>query len=460
MHPKSAIGKLWLWMIFSAVASCGPLALGERADWRIGFASVKVTPEEPIRMAGYAGRSKPSQGVLSDLYAKAMAIGCADSRPALLVTADLINFRAPTWQDICRRIEEKTGLRREDILLMPSHTHGGPVFGPEAKTYGLEGEELAVVQRYTQKLFAQLAELAIAALANRQPARLSWGAGKVGFVMNRRERTPEGIRIGVNPEGYIDAGVPVLRVDGPDGVLRALVFGCACHNTTLGGTNFKICGEYAGFAQAELEKQNPGAQAMFLTGCAGNANPHPRGTLTLAQEHGRALAAEVSRVAADKLLPVGGPLRIAFGWADLPLAPMPSRERLEEMSRGPSYLVPNATRMLAMIERGEALPTHYRAPLSVWQFGDDVTLLALSGEVVSDYVPLIQNAVGSERLWIAGYANESFGYLPSRKVLEEGGYETRGLIFDTGFFAPETEEIIVEAAKRLCEQAGRKDRPR
>jgi len=110
MHPASATGKPRIWLGLLMILTLIAPAWGEQAEWRIGLAKARVTPEEPIRMAGYGGREKPSQGVLSDLHVKAMAIEGAGARPALLVTADLINFRAPTWQEICRRIGEKTGL--------------------------------------------------------------------------------------------------------------------------------------------------------------------------------------------------------------------------------------------------------------------------------------------------------------------------------------------------------------
>ena len=74
-------------------------------------------------MAGYGGREKPSEGVLSDLYAKAMAIEGVGSPPAILITADLVNFRAPTAEEICRRIGQKTGVPRERIVLVPSFLH-------------------------------------------------------------------------------------------------------------------------------------------------------------------------------------------------------------------------------------------------------------------------------------------------------------------------------------------------
>ena len=71
---------------------------------------------------------------------------------------------------------------------------------------------------------------------------------------------------------------------------------------------------------------------------------------------------------------------------------------------------------------------------------------------------MIENAIGHGRLWIAGYSNEVFGYLPSAKVLREGGYETRG-VYGVGFFAPETEIVVVDAVRRLAEQVGRPKLP-
>ena len=117
------------------------------------------------------------------------------------------------------------------------------------------------------------------AAAHCEPARLSWGNGIVDFVMNRREFTPRGVILGVNPRGLADRSVPVLRVDSPDGKPRAILFGAGAHNTTLTGENYQICGDYAGYAQTYIREHYPEAQAMFLLGCAGDANPYPRGTL-------------------------------------------------------------------------------------------------------------------------------------------------------------------------------------
>jgi neutral ceramidase len=424
--------------------------------WRVGLASACITPGEPIRMAGYAGRTQLSEGVLDDLFAKAMALEDAGGSQALLITADLIGFRGPLAEEICRAIGEKTGLGRRQILLCPSHTHAGPVLGSnEGALYGLPDDQIKVVHDYSNRVVAALADLAAAALADLNPARLSWGSGTATFVMNRREFTDRGVRLGVNPSGYADRAVPVLRVDSPDGQPRAVVFGCACHNTTCTGSNLQICGDYAGFAERAIQEEHSGVQAMFVIGCGGDANPYPRSTTELAQEHGKSLAAEVCRVMSEEMAPVEGRLRTELDWVKLPLAPVPSQEKLEEMAKGPNWISFNAVRMLEAVSGGESLLGEYEAPFAVWQFGDDLTLVAMPGETVGGYVPLLRDALGPLKLWSAGYANDCFGYLPTAKVLAEGGYETRGLIGEVGFFAPEAQDVAVAAVRRLAERAGR-----
>jgi len=439
----------------SVVLWCAGALRAEEAAWRVGLASAKITPEKPIRMAGYASRNKPSEGVLADLYAKAIAFEDAEGRRAVLLTADVIGYNAPVADSICRRIMEKTSLERRQILLNPSHTHTGPVIGiPGATGYSLEGEDLKRVHEYAERLAGELAELAAVALADLKPAQLSWGVGVTNLVMNRREFTEGGVRLGFNPRGYVDRSVPVLRVDSADGKLRALVFQCACHNTTLTGNHYELSGDYAGFAQAYVEREHPGVQAMFMIGCGGSANPYPRGTVEAAQQNGESLGAEVCRVAAEKLAPVGGPLRVELENAELPLATVP-REQLEEMVKGPGYLAYNAKQMIEALDKGEPLAGEYSAPIAVWQFGDDLTLVALPGEVVNEYVPLVEAAIGHRKLWIAGYSNDCFGYLPTARVLAEGGYETRCLYTVPGFFPPEVEEVVTAKVRQLAEKVGR-----
>jgi hypothetical protein len=428
-------------------------------EWKVGLAQVKITPEQPVLLSGYGGRTKPFEKVAADLYVKALVLEDRDGHRGVIVTSDLLGFPAAVAEPICERIRDKTGLKRDQVLLNSSHSHAGPLLSLKApaKDDPGAGEALRTVE-YTRQLQDKAVAAVMAAAERLEPARLSWGAGVAHFAMNRREFTPDGIILGVNPRGLADRTVPVLRVDAADGKLRAVLFGAATHGTTLGADNYQLCGDYAGFAQTYVQERHPGVQAMFILGCAGDSNPYPRGTMELTRRHGTILGEEVCRVLDGKLRPVAGPLRVAFAHADLPLQAPPPRDELQKLAankRSPKTWA--AAQMLAALDRGETLPAHYRAPLTVWQFGRDLTLVGLSGEVVVDYVTDLEKVLGPNQLWIAAYCNDVFGYLPSARVLAEGGYETRGLYAGgPGFFDAKAEQVVVQRVRELAKQAGRK----
>ncbi len=304
-------------------------------EWKVGLAQEKITPERPVFLAGYASRNKPFERVESDLYAKALALEDQHGQRVVLVTSDLIGFSAAVAEPICKRLSEKIGLKREQILINSSHTHTGPIV--TLKPMDGDGPSAGDLQRnidYTRQLQDKVVDLVERATAKMEPARLSWGVGVCPFVMNRREFTPNGVILGVNPRGLADRTAPVLRIDTPDGKLRGVLFGASVHGTTLGGDNYELCGDYAGFAQVYVQEKYPSAQAMFMLGCAGDANPYPRGKMEYSHEHGVTLGKEICRVLETKLRPVRGPLKIAFDRAELPLQPTPPRAELQKQATG------------------------------------------------------------------------------------------------------------------------------
>jgi hypothetical protein len=431
----------------------GGAARADEPDWKVGLAQVKITPQQPVFMAGYASRDRPFEKVTSDLYAKALALEDRDGHLAVLVTTDLIGLTAAIAEPVCARLADRAGLKREQLLLTSSHTHTGPALSldPERGGRGSPGDRQRTVD-YTRTLQDQLVEVVLASLKNREPARLSWGTGVVNFVLNRRQFTPRGVILGMNARGPADRTVPVLRIDTAAGKLRAVLFGAATHNTTLRPNCYEICGDYAGFAQAHLAERHPGVQAMFILGFAGDSDPYPHGTMELARKHGLELGQEVERVLGTKLAPVRGPLRLAFGKADLPLD-VPSRAELEKRAGGSDRDAAAAKQRLAALDKGAKLPDHYAGALAVWQFGSDLTLVALSGEVVVDYVALLEKALGPNQLWLSAYANDYFGYLPSARLLAEGGYETRGL--GGSRFSPRAQDVLTAKVRELAATVGR-----
>jgi len=447
----TVLGLLGVFVVSGASAA--------EVEWKVGLAQVKITPTQPLFMEGYASRDRPFAKVESDLYVKAMVLEDRAGHRAVLVTSDLIGIPAAIAEPICEQIRMKTGLKREQILLNSAHVHTGPLLSLRLTPLrnGMTAGDMERTIAYTRRLQDQIVEVVAKAAAKLEPADLRWGSGVIHFVMNRREWTPSGVKLGFNPRGLADRTVPVLRVDAADGKPRAVLFGAAVHNTTLRPQHNNLCGDYAGYAQTFVEEQHKGAQAMFMLGCAGDADPYPHGSYELAREHGATLGKEVCRVLQTKLQPVRGPLRVAFAQVDLPLQPFPSQEELEKRAAQKTGLDAwIAQRMLEVVKRGDKPPSHYRCPQAVWQFGQDLTLAALSGEVVVDYVPLLENALGPNRLWIAAYCNDLFGYVPSARVLREGGYETRGLYSGgIGIFDPKAQDVVVETVRKLAKEVGR-----
>jgi len=459
MNPSSL--PLFLTCLLALACSCagriGGVAAAE-TPWKVGIARAKITPAGPLHMAGYVSRQEPADRVTSDLFAKALALEDDTGHRALIITADLIGFRAVVADPLCEKLMRATGLTRAQILLNASHTHCGPLLKIDAR-YRMDETAKRNTRQYIAHLTNTIVQIAVAAFDDLQPARLSWGTGMASFTMNRRKRLANGsVTMAPNPAGTVDRQVPVLRIDGPDGNQRAVLFGYACHNTTLTGKAIQAFdGDYAGYAQTHIERHDPATVALFLEGCGADANPYPRGGLSVAQQHGAALGGEVCRILETKLIPVNGPLKTTFDRVDLPLQPPPTEDQLKAHAAERGWRAWTAQRMLEVLASKGRLPAHYTAPIAVWQFGNDLTLVGLSGEVVADYVRLIGNAVGPDRLWVSGYCNDVFGYLPSVRVLAEGGYETRGLIHGSiGFFTPKVQDVVIDAVKTLAQQAGRR----
>jgi hypothetical protein len=429
------------------------------ADYKAGFGRMDITPVQPIYLSGYAARKKPSEGVLQKIWAKALAIEDNKGNRVVIVTTDLIGLPRPLADQIGAEVEKRYRLRRSQLLLNSSHTHSGPVVRDNLMTmFDLTADQRRAITDYTQTLAKQIADVVGAALGNMQVARLDLGHGTGSFAVNRRVLTPTGVKGGVNPAGPVDQDVPVLRVAGVNGQLLGVLFGYACHNTTLGGDLYKVNGDYAGFAQANFEAAHPNATAMFMLLCGADANPNPRGTVALAEQHGASLAKEVTRVLAGKLTPVTGQLRSAFQTAELAFAPH-TRETFEAESKESNWFKQQrAAEMLAAYDRRapvRAIPY----PVQGIRLGKSLTLVALGGEVVVDYNLRLKREFPGEELIVAGYSNDVMCYIPSLRVLKEGGYEANdSMIYygQPGPFAEDVEDRVMQMIYKVMDRIGRK----
>jgi hypothetical protein len=434
-----------------ASASTAPPAM------KAGFAKIVITPEKNMWMAGYANRAKPSTGKVHDLYAKALAIQDSRSGRVVLVTTDLLGLPRALTSEISEHANKSYGLRRAQIIFNSSHTHTGPVLRSSlAGAYNLDATQSALIDEYTYQLKNKLLKVIGEAIKDLSPAKLSFGQSTAPFAMNRRQFNPNAVVIGVNPEGVVDREVPALRVDSADGKLRGVVFGYACHNTTLTGEFFEFSGDYAGFAQAAIEREHPGATAMFVQGCGADINPYPRSKFELAREHGETLAKAVEQAMSGAMKPVSGAIKSAIGGVTLPFDGPPTKEEYQSRLNDRNVFArQHAERMIARYEHDGKVMTEYPYTIQVARIGD-LTLVALAGEVVTDYALRLKRELDGD-VWVAGYSNDLCSYIPSARMFKEGGYEviTSMIYYDLpGPYKPEIEERIVGKVHELARRAG------
>lgn len=411
----------------------------------VGVAKVDITPDYPVRLSGYGSRRTPFETVEQHLFAKALAVGSDAEGPAILVTVDNCGVPAAMRTEVLRRLASRTKVTGDRFAVAFSHTHCAPMLTgvlPNLFSMDLPTEHLPAIERYTRELTDKMEQVALAALADRQPARLAWSIGKIGFAINRRTATT------VRP---VDHALPVLRVTSPDGQVRAIFTSYACHCTTLG---FNIVhADWAGCAQQALERDFPGAIALTALGCGADQNPDPRRTMELVVQHGEALAAEARRLLVAEMKPIAGALQCRTKEIALPFDTLPTREQWETLAASPNASVAyHARKNLARLDRGEMLPTELPYLVQVWNFGSDLAMVFLPGEVVVDYGLHLKREFDHERIWVNGYSNDAPCYIPSERVLTEGGYEGASAMvyYDRPTkFAPGIEERIIGAVKEL-----------
>ena len=443
---RMAVGAALVWLL--------PATAGWGAGWKAGVAKVAITPKNPLWMAGYGSRDHPSEGAVHDLWAKALGLEDPSGKKALIVTLDVCGIDGGLSRRIREGFKKDLGLDADRVVLACSHTHCGPVVGQNLLTmYTLDDIQKRAVADYTKTFEKAIREAAAEALAKLEPVAVAWESGRADFAVNRRtnsEPAVPALREKNALLGPIDHDVPVLRLRGLDKKVRAVVFGYACHCTVL--SVYKFCGDYAGYAQIALESRNPGAQAMFVAGCGADQNPLPRRTIELAEQYGNQLADAVQRVIETPMRPVTTDLASASEEVPLRFAKLPTREQVENDAKSSNgYIARRALKLLKTFETEGKLAETYPYPVEIWRLGD-LTWVFLGGEVVVDYSLRLKRNLGSTRTWVSGYCNDVMAYIPSLRVLNEGGYEGETAMIYYGLptkWSDQVENQIIESVTRL-----------
>ena len=402
-----------------ALPTHGDDSVIEPEIYQLGVAKVDITPRHPIRLNGFGGRRAESEGVREPIWAKAIAVQSATGEPHVLLTCDILGVPDRYVDEIVRRVSAKRPLKRENLVVSSSHTHCGPMLeGENVTLFGvpIPDEHLSSIARFTKEFLDKTEKVVLEALADMRPCTLKWGIGKVPFAINRRTQG-----------GPVDHDLPMLVAFGEDKSIRAIYVSYACHCVTL--SENMISGDWAGYAQSAIESKHPGAIALTSIGCGADSNPSTGVTgakYEAAREQGMMIASEVERLLGNFLAPVYGKLESRFEKKTLPLQALPSRAEWEERAKREDAIGHYARVQLAKLDHGQALRTEIAYPIQTWRFGKSLAMVHLASEVVVDYSLRLKKELDSSRLWVNAYCNDTPGYIPSERILKEGGYEGGG----------------------------------
>ena len=455
---KSALAMVAASVAHRSLAGCVAEEKIVGGTWKAGVAKAIITPETSVWLAGYGSKRAPD-GKLHDIWMKALALEDSSGKRAVLITSDFQGVPKMMSDRVFEQLSEKYHLERSQIMFTFSHNHCGPRLGDDLiDYYPVEAEQEQLVTEYTDLMVERTVELVGNALSMLAPASLGMGDGKTTFAVNRRNNreadVPDLIEKGIPLVGPVDHNVPVLTVTRPDGKLEAVLFGYACHPTTLSFMTW--CGDYPGFAQLEIEEKHPGTTAMFVNTCGGDQNPLPRREVKLCEKYGHMLAVAVEEVLAKPLNPVSSGLRTAFDLVDLPYLNVVSREELTGLLQDSNALkVRWAKRLLAKLDAGDQFPSAYPYPVHAWQLGNELLMIGMGAETVVDYALRFKAEFG-EGTWVCGYADDMISYIPSRRVWEEGGYEGGSNLYEYGRpafrWAGDIEDRIAVTVQSLVRQ--------
>ena len=398
------------------------------ATMEVGVAKVDITPQCPIRLSGFAARTKrEADKVLRKLSAKAIAFGSDDQNKTILIAVEIIGIQSTVTRRVAEILSKAIGINPVQIAILVTHTHGSPEVGNLLNILQCRGDypseyffnsslllpdELIHIAEFNEFLVKKLADVAIAAFNNRKPALVSWGKGKVSFAENRRTKG-----------GPVDHSLPVLCIKNLDGSLRAIMANYACHGISLGPDINQIHGDWMGEAQNIIEERHPGCVAMIVIGCAGDLHPVRRDKVEFMKGYGKEIADEVDRVLSSNLVALNAPPMASMEWIKLPFAKVPTITWLIEKSKDTDIRGYYSRLALERILRGESLPKELNYPIQILNFDNRMAMINLGGEAVVDYAYLFKEKYGDERIWINSYANDVSCYIPSLRILKEGGYE-------------------------------------
>ncbi len=406
-----------------AAQSPAPQGGARPTAFRASAVKVDITPQSPQWLMGYGARQ--SDGVLDNIYHRVAAFDTGDAQ-FYLIASDLCLFSPTFYDSVTRDLQKATGIDPKHVLWSVTHSHATPEVGPPDMYKVLLGRSDHEYDRdYTSFATRALIDAVRTAREKLEPARIAFGSGMSMANINRRAKDVDGrVSIGLNPDGPVDRQFNLIRLDRPDGSLIGLIANYSMHGTVMNGQNLKVSGDGPGVVSAYLE-QKLGATVLYVNGAAGNIAP-------IYSVYPNPTAGHLSQfrvLLGDRIL--ASVAALGPGTADVTLR---HAEKIVETPRKADLVWPDDLATYVTADRSLV-----RLPIRFVRINDTV-IWSAPVEMFCEISMDVRQQSPFAHTFYFGYTNGWFGYLPTAKGFEEGGYEPR-----TSPFSPRVEADVKQA---------------
>jgi neutral ceramidase len=376
---------------------------------RAAAVKADITPANPQWLMGYQARQ--STGVHDPIYHRVLALEASGTQ-FYLIASDLCLFSPTLYDTVAADLQKELGIDAAHVWWSVTHTHAAPEIGPPDMYKALLGRSDHDWDRdYTALATRALIDAVRSARDKLEPARLAFGSGLSMANINRRARDVDGkISLGLNPDGAVDRTFNLIRVDRPDGSPIALVANYAMHGTVMSGQNLKISGDAPGTVTAYLEEKL-GGTVLYVNGAAGNIAP----IYSVYPDPSSGHLSQFSVLLGDRILAAVAALGPGTSTVNVRVA-----DTVVETPRREGLAWPDE---LARYSGAGTRPT-VRLPLRFLALNDTI-IWSAPVEMFCEIALDVRGRSPFSRTFYFGYTNGWFGYLPTAKGFEEGGYEPR-----------------------------------
>lgn len=393
-------------------------------------AKAVITPQKPIRLAGFGHRIGNFTDVRQDIQARCLILEDNSGNRTAILSVEMLCVTEEMTNCVREYLSGRYGIRPENVLLSATHNHSAPYLVRNAHPLlGEFNEEYASFLKVTiQNMIDQAMKTAI-------PVSCSYQSTKVYLSVNRRLKVDGIVEMRPNFQGPADPDCHLLRFHHEaTGALEAVLLNYACH-ANITDIN-QVNADYPGVLCGLIEAEHPGSAALFLQGYTGDIRPRAvigdeffRGGFEMAERFGQSFY----RTIRPALGTAGETLRLDLKGAIIRREITTVNQIADDLSTGKDLSVePYTSWHRLFADRPERLYEPRILQVQALRITEKVFLIAVNGEVVGDYARDIRAAFPDCRILAAGYSNTLLGYLATAQQLQEGGYESEGFLYYFG----------------------------